>query len=382
MVKKIAFNLKNSVILEIAFVDFADYLRLMVRENASDLFLSVGAPVNIKVEGVMSPINSLPLPPGSVRAIAESILSDKQLEVFNTTLEMNLAITYETMGRFRINIYKQRGEVAMVIRYIHPEVKSIEELKLPSVLKELVMLPRGLVLVVGSTGSGKSTTLSAMIDYRNKKTTGHILTIEDPIEYMHKHEKSIVDQREVGVDTISYENALKNAMREAPDVIFIGEIRDMETMRSAMAYADTGHLCLSTLHANNANQALDRIINFFPDSMHTQLHKDLSRNLKAAISQRLVVGLDSKRIPAVEVMISTPYIAELIEKGDIDSFKDAIERGGEGMKTFDDALYDLCEAKLITEDAALLNADSRHNLSLKLRLGKSGDKLSGHYSIK
>lgn len=365
-------------------MSFSDYLQLMVRKDASDLFLSVGAPANIKIEGVTSPIGSHPLPPSSVSAIAESILNEKQKEIFSSTLEMNLAFTYEKMGRFRINLYRQRGEVAMVVRYIRPEVKSIEELSLPPILKELVMLPRGLVLMVGSAGSGKSTTLAAMIDYRNQNMTGHILTIEDPIEYMHKHKKSIVDQREIGVDTMSYQNALKNAMREAPDVILIGEIRDRETMQAAIAYADTGHLCLSTLHANNANQALDRIINFFPDSAHQQLHKDLSQNLKAVISQRLVVGLDSKRMPAVEIMLSSPYISELIEKGDIDHFKDAMERGDvEGMKTFDDALYDLYVKKLISEEEALQNADSRNNLGLKIRLGNSGScNLGEEYFIK
>lgn len=365
-------------------MSFSDYLRLMVKKDASDLFLSVGAPANIKIEGVTSPVSSHPLPPGSVNAIADSILNDKQKEIFTRTLEMNLAFTYEDMGRFRINLYRQRGEVAMVVRFIRPEVKSIEELGLPPILKKMVELPRGLVLMVGSTGSGKSTTLAAMIDYRNQHMTGHILTIEDPIEYMHRHKKSIVDQREIGVDTMSYQSALKNAMREAPDVILIGEIRDKETMQAAIAYADTGHLCLSTLHANNANQALDRIINFFPDSAHNQLHKDLSQNLKAVISQRLVVGLDSKRIPAVEIMLSSPYITELIEKGDIDHFKDAMERGDvEGMKTFDDALYDLYEKKLISEEEALQNADSRNNLGLKIRLGDSGSyTLEEDYSFK
>lgn len=352
-------------------MDFSKYFQLMVEKDASDLFLSVGAPVNIKVEGVTSPINNKPLPPGSVRSIAKSILNEEQWNKFNNTMEMNIAITLQKLGRFRINFYKQRGEVAMVVRYIRPEVNTIEDLNLPPILKDLVMLPRGLVLMVGSTGSGKSTTLAAMIDYRNQNMTGHILTIEDPIEYLYKHKKSIVDQREIGVDTISYQNALKNAMREAPDVILIGEIRDVETMRAAIAYADTGHLCLSTLHANNANQALDRIINFFPDSAHKQLHKDLALNLKAVISQRLVAGFDDKRIPAVEIMLSSPYMAELIEKGEVDQLKDAMEReAAAGMQTFDDALYELYQRRLISEEVALQNADSRNNLGLKIRLGE------------
>lgn len=371
-------------------MDISNYFQLMVAKDASDLFLSVGAPVNIKIQGVTSPVNNHPLQPGSVTSIAKAILTKEQWDKFNSTMEMNLAVTIKNLGRYRINFYRQRGEVAMVVRYIRPEVKTVEELNLPPILKDLVMLPRGLVLMVGSTGSGKSTTLAAMIDHRNQNQTGHILTIEDPIEYMYKHKKSIVDQREVGVDTISYENALKNAMREAPDVILIGEIRDMDTMRAAIAYADTGHLCLSTLHANNANQALDRIINFFPDSAHKQLHKDLALNLKAVISQRLVIGVDDKRIPAVEIMLSSPYMSELIEKGEVDQLKDAMEReSADGMQTFDDALYDLFKRGLISEDIALMNADSRNNLGLKIRLGDGAnisdineDLMDEEYSVK
>ena len=371
-------------------MDISNYFQLMVKKDASDLFLSVGAPVNIKIQGVTSPVNNHPLPPGSVASIAKAILTKEQWDKFNDTMEMNLAVTIKNLGRYRINFYRQRGEVAMVVRYIRPEVKSVEELNLPPILNDLVMLPRGLVLMVGSTGSGKSTTLAAMIDHRNQNQTGHILTIEDPIEYMYKHKKSIVDQREIGVDTISYENALKNAMREAPDVILIGEIRDMDTMRAAIAYADTGHLCLSTLHANNANQALDRIINFFPDTAHKQLHKDLALNLKAVISQRLVIGVDNKRIPAVEIMLSSPYLSELIEKGEVDQLKDAMEReSADGMQTFDDALYDLYQRKLISEEVALQNADSRNNMGLKIRLGDGanisdidGDLLGDEYSVK
>ena len=257
----------------------------------------------------------------------------------------------------------------MVIRYIKSRIPSIEDLHLPQILKKLVLEPRGLILVVGATGSGKSTTLASMIDYRNQQKDGHILTIEDPVEFVYEHKKAVVDQREVGLDTLSYANALKNAMREAPDVILIGEIRDRETMQHAIAYAETGHLCLSTLHANNANQAIDRIINFFPDSAQHQLLIDLSLNLKALISQRLLQGMDGNVVPAMEVMIQSAYISELIEKRDIDKIKEAIEKNREeGMQTFDQSLYDLYKAGKISEEVALQNADSRNNLSLKIRL--------------
>jgi twitching motility protein PilU len=262
----------------------------------------------------------------------------------------------------------------MVIRYIKGNIPSIEDLNLPQILKDLIMEPRGLVLVVGSTGSGKSTTLASMIDHRNDNQTGHILTIEDPVEFLHTHKKSVVDQREVGLDTLSYEIALKNAMREAPDVILIGEIRDQKTMQHAIAYAETGHLCLSTLHANNANQALDRIINFFPDTAHRQLYMDLSLNLKAVVSQRLIKSTDGLRVPAVEIMLLSAFVAELIQKGDIHAVKEAMEQGTErGMQTFDQALYKLYKEGKISLDNALANADSRNNLSLKIRLDESGN---------
>ena len=261
----------------------------------------------------------------------------------------------------------------MVIRYIKGQVPSIEELKLPQTLKELIMESRGLILVVGSTGSGKSTTLASMLDHRNQNRTGHILTIEDPVEFLHTHKKSVVDQREVGLDTLSYEVALKNAMREAPDVILIGEIRDRATMQHAIAYAETGHLCLSTLHANNANQALDRIVNFFPDSAHHQLFMDLSLNLKAVVSQRLIKSKDGKRVPAVEIMLLSTFVAELIQKGDVHAVKEAMEQGNErGMQTFDQALYELYKTGLVTQEEALANADSRNNLALRMRLDESG----------
>jgi twitching motility protein PilU len=354
-------------------MEIVPYLKLMVQKNGSDIFFSTGAPPNLKAEGHTMPIGDTPLGPGVVRNLAYSIMNDDQISEFERTMECNLAISIGGLGRFRVNVFRQRGDAAMVIRYIKGQIPSIEDLNLPQTLKDLIMMPRGLVLVVGSTGSGKSTTLASMIDHRNQSTTGHILTIEDPVEFLHTHKKSVVDQREVGLDTLSYEVALKNAMREAPDVILIGEIRDRQTMQHAIAYAETGHLCLSTLHANNANQALDRVINFFPDSAHHQLYLDLSLNLKAVISQRLVKNKQGKRVPAVEIMLLSTFVAELIQKGDIHAVKDAMEQGTErGMQTFDQALYKLYKTGQITLEEALANADSRNNLSLKIRLDESG----------
>ncbi|MCB1759243.1 MAG: PilT/PilU family type 4a pilus ATPase [Gammaproteobacteria bacterium] len=354
-------------------MEIVPYLKLMVQKNGSDLFFSTGAPPNLKAEGRTLPIGDTPMKTGMVRKLAYSIMSDDQVSEFESTMECNLAISISGLGRFRVNVFRQRGDAAMVIRYIKGQIPSIEELHLPPTLKELIMEPRGLILVVGSTGSGKSTSLASMINYRNENATGHILTIEDPVEFLHTHKKSVVDQREVGLDTLSYEVALKNAMREAPDVILIGEIRDRQTMQHAIAYAETGHLCLSTLHANNANQALDRIINFFPDTAHHQLYMDLSLNLKAVISQRLVKSKDGKRMPAVEIMLLSTFVAELIQKGDIHAVKEAMEQGNErGMQTFDQALYKLYKNGSITQEEALSNADSRNNLSLRMRLDESG----------
>ncbi len=362
-------------------MEIIPYLKLMVQKNGSDLFFSTGAPPNLKAEGRTMPIGDTPMGHGAVRKLAYSIMSDDQVKEFEATMECNLAVSIDGLGRFRVNVFRQRGDVAMVIRYIKGDIPSIEALKLPQSLKELIMMPRGLILVVGSTGSGKSTTLASMIDHRNANATGHILTIEDPVEFLHTHKKSVVDQREVGLDTLSYEVALKNAMREAPDVILIGEIRDRQTMSHAIAYAETGHLCLSTLHANNANQALDRIVNFFPDSAHHQLYMDLSLNLKSVISQRLVKSKDGKRVPAVEIMLLTTFVAELIQKGDIHAVKEAMEQGTErGMQTFDQALYKLYNDGNITLEEALANADSRNNLSLKIRLAESG-KVEGKASM-
>ncbi|AKH20959.1 PilT/PilU family type 4a pilus ATPase [Sedimenticola thiotaurini] len=355
-------------------MEIIPYLKLMVQKNGSDLFFSTGAPPNLKAEGRTMPIGDTPMGPGAVRKLAYSIMSDDQISEFEGTMECNLAVSMKGLGRFRVNVFRQRGDASMVIRYIKGDIPTIEELNLPPSLKDLIMMPRGLILVVGSTGSGKSTSLASMIDHRNASTTGHILTIEDPVEFLHTHKKSVVDQREVGLDTLSYEVALKNAMREAPDVILIGEIRDRQTMQHAIAYAETGHLCLSTLHANNANQALDRIVNFFPDSAHHQLFMDLSLNLKAVISQRLVKSKDGRRVPAVEIMLLTTFVAELIQKGDIHAVKEAMEQGNErGMQTFDQALYKLYKEGKITLEEALANADSRNNLSLKIRLSESGN---------
>jgi len=349
----------------------------MVQKNASDLFFSTGAPPNLKAEGHTMPIGETRMLLGQVKKMAYSIMNDAQIKEFEATMEGNLAISISGLGRFRVNVFRQRGDVAMVIRYIKGDIPSPKALNLPEALEELIMEPRGLILVVGSTGSGKSTTLAAMINHRNTNATGHILTIEDPVEFLHEHKKSVVDQREVGLDTVSYEIALKNAMREAPDVILIGEIRDRATMQHAIAYAETGHLCISTLHANNANQALDRILNFFPDSAHHQLYMDLSLNLKAVISQRLVNSIDGKRTPAVEIMLLTGLIADLIQKGDIHGIKDAMEDGGQrGMQTFDQALYILYKDGKIELEEALRNADSRNNLSLRIRLDEGADMMS------
>jgi len=349
------------------------YLSLMTERKASDLFFSVGAPVNIKIEGTTEPLNEPALSSGAVKDLAYSVLSEDQVSTFERELEMNLSLLHPDIGRFRVNLYRQRGEVAMVIRYIKEQIPTIAELNLPPLLNDLVMEPRGLVLIVGSTGSGKSTTLAAMIERRNEQATGHILTIEEPIEFLHHHRKSIVDQREVGLDTLSYANALKNAMREAPDVLLIGEVRDPETMQQAIAYAQTGHLCLSTLHANNAYHALQRITNFFPDEARRHIQADLSLHLKAIVAQRLVMGADGMRVPAVEVMLTSPYMAELIERGEIDKVKDVIEQSADrGMQTFDQALFRLYTEGRISQDEALRNAESHNNLAVRIRLAEGG----------
>ncbi|WP_131781339.1 PilT/PilU family type 4a pilus ATPase [Legionella gresilensis] len=350
-------------------MDITPFFKLMVDKSASDLFFSVGVPPYIKIQGAATPVGQTPLKSMQMAEIAASVMNDSQRKEFESTLELNMAISITNVGRFRVNVFRQRGEIAMVVRYIKGEIPPMEELQLPPILKQLIMELRGLILVVGSTGSGKSTTLASMIDYRNENQRGHILTIEDPIEYLYKHKKCIVDQREVGIDTLSYENALKNAMREAPDVILIGEILERDIMKHAISYAQTGHLCLSTLHSNNAYQALERIVNFFSSEARPQLLQDLAQNLRAIISQRLIPGIEKSRVPAVEILINSPYVADLIEKGKIDEIKEAMVKSRDsGMQTFDQALFDLYKAGKITKENAIRFADSKNNVGLQIRL--------------
>lgn len=362
-----------------AAIDISPILKFMLDKGGSDLFFSTGTTIHIEIEGDTIPINAQTMTPGAVKEIAYSMMSADQIKEFEATLESNFAISKKDIGRFRVNVFRQRGEVSMVIRHIKTEIPSIASLGLPEILKTLVSRKRGLILVVGSTGSGKTTTLASMIDYRNETANGHILTLEDPIEFVHAHKKSIVDQREVGIDTLSFENGLKNAMRQAPDVILIGEVRDMDGMKNALSYAETGHLCLATLHANNANQALQRIISFFPEDAKTGLLLGLSMNLVAIISQRLVPGTKSKRVAASEVMINTPYMAELIQKNKMGEIKEIMAENNDiGMSTFDQSLFNLFSSGEIDEKNALANADSRNDLSLKIRFAAEG---ANHASI-
>lgn len=356
-----------------AALDIKPILKFMIEKNGSDLFFSTGAPINIGIEGKTQPINSQIMTPGMVKEIAYSLMSPEQIQDFEQKLEMNFAISASSIGRFRVNVFRQRGEASMVVRSIKSEIPSFETLGLPPILKDLIMRPRGLVLVVGSTGSGKSTSLASMIDYRNENSTGHILSLEDPIEFIHKHKKSVVDQREVGIDTLSFEEGLKNAMRQAPDVILIGEVRDKESMKHALTYAETGHLCLATLHANNANQAIERIVSFFEQDGKAGILLGLSLNLVAIISQRLVPGTRTKRVAAIEVLINTPYISDLIQKSKLEEIKEVMSNNGDiGMITFDQALFTLYTADKISTEDALQNADSRNDLSLKIRIAAEG----------
>ena len=356
---------------------FNDLLKMMIEKDGSDLFLTTGAPPSMKAHGKLIPLIDKKLPEGMVKKIAYQIMNDDQIAEFEKNPEMNLAIADPDIGRFRVNIFQQRGELGIVARNIKTEIPDAASLGLPPVLSDLIMSKRGIILFVGGTGSGKSSSLAALVDHRNKNSDGHIITIEDPVEFVHPHQGCIVNQREVGVDTNSYEEALKNTLRQAPDVILIGEIRSQETMEHALAFAETGHLCLSTLHANNANQALDRIINFFPDERHKQLFLDLSLNLVAFVSQRLIPTVDGKRAAAIEILIGTPRVCDLIKQGKVMEIKEVMEKSEQqGMKTFDSALFDLYREGKISYEEALKNADSKNNLRLKIQLaeGKTGEE--------
>lgn len=346
------------------------YLKLMAQKGASDLFFITGAPISIKVDGRVQPLSGTSLKPGEVADIAGEIMSPEQKATMDRDLSANFGISRPDVGRYRVNVYHQRGQVAMVIRHIQLRIPTIEELGLPLVLKDFVTQRNGLVLIVGSTGSGKSTTLAAMVDHRARHETGHILTVEDPIEFLLPHRLSIVGQREVGIDTPSYELALQDGMREAPDVIMVGEVRSRETMRQALNYADTGHLVLTTLHATSSNQALDRLIHMFPEDFRGQILTDLSLNLRAIVAQRLLQTPDGKRVAAVEVLVNTPFVSELIREDKIGEIKEAMQKGSkDGMQTFDQALYRLYKEGKVDLEEALSKADSRADLEWRLSFG-------------
>lgn len=349
------------------------YLTILAQKDGSDLYLSTGAPPCAKFQGALRPLSQTAYKPGEIEEIARVIMDEEQNEAFVHELEMNLAISIPNIGRFRINIFKQRNEISIVARNIKAEIPQFDQLGLPVVLKEIITAKRGLVLFVGGTGSGKSTSLAALIDHRNASSAGHIITIEDPVEYVHKHKKSIVNQREVGVDTRSFQNALKNTLRQAPDVILIGEIRERATMEHALEFAETGHLAISTLHANNANQALERIINMFPEERRHQLLLGLAQNIRAIVSQRLIPTVDGKRCAAVEVLLGTKTIQELILKSRLVEIKEIMEKSENlGMQTFDAALFKLFKANTISFDEAIANSDSPNNLRLRIKLDREG----------
>ena len=349
-------------------------LSFMKQHDADDLYLSAGRPPSYKISGAVKPAGKNSLTEEDVEGLADSIMDEKQKKEFAEIKEMNLALFYPDIGRFRANIYRQKGCSALVIRKIETEILTLDDLKLPEVMKDIVMTKRGLVLVVGATGSGKSTTLAAMVDHRNRTEEGHILTIEDPVEFVHEHKKCVISQREVGADTDSFKNALKNALRQAPTVILIGEIRDEETMEHALNFAETGHLCLATLHSNNANQAMERIINFFPSERHAQVYNMLSLNLQAVVSQRLIKTVDGRRAAAIEILRGSGRAKDLIKRGEIDSLKEAMEDGGvAGMQTFDQALLQLYQDGRISLEQCIQNADSPTDMKIKIKLGSMGE---------
>ncbi len=350
-------------------ISLKSLLQYMVDKDASDIYFTEGLPPMFRIEGTVERYGDTVLSAADTEAVAMSIMNDRQKKIFEQEHEMNLALHYPELGRFRVNIFLQRGNVGLVLRQIKINIKTIDDLGLPAIMKDIVMAKRGLVLVVGATGSGKSTSLAAMIDHRNENQQGHIITVEDPIEFVHTHKRSVVTQREVGFDTNSFFNALKNTLRQAPDVILIGEVRDTETMEDAIVFAETGHLALGTLHANNANQALERILNFFPIERHLQIYMQLSLNLKAIISQRLIPSVEGKRVAAIEIMLDTPRIKDLILKGEIGLLKETMALGyQEGMQTFDQHIYDLYMAGKIDYDNALAYADSPNDLRLRIKV--------------
>ena len=350
-------------------MDINEYLNTMVDKDASDLYLTALRPPVYRIEGKTKAIGDLVFESADLEKLAAGIMDARQRNEFGETKEMNMALALPGLARFRVNIFQQRGCVGMVIRRINADPMTLEQLGLPPVISDIAMSKRGLALLVGSTGSGKSTTLAAIIDHRNVNEAGHIITIEDPIEFVHQHKQSIITQREVGFDTLSFQAALKNTLRQAPDVILIGEIRDTETMEAAITFAETGHLCLATLHSNNANQAIERIMNFFPIERHAQIYLQLSLNLRAIVSQRLIRSVDEKRVVAMEILTDTPRIKNLIKKGQVDVLKEAMEQGAaEGCQTFDQALFALYAGGKISQEQALANADSANNLRLKIKL--------------
>lgn len=356
-------------------MDVRSLLKVMVDRESSDLYLTVDAPPIYRIHGATQQTDAPPFTNEQLEALALALMRGQQRSEFEEKMEMNLALYYKELGRFRVNIFRQKGNVGLVFRHIKAEIQSVEQLQLPPIIKDIAMTKRGLVLVVGATGSGKSTSLAAMIDHRNSIHQGHIITVEDPIEFVHQHKKSIITQREVGFDTLNFQSALKNTLRQAPDVILIGEVRDTETMEAAITFAETGHLCIGTLHSNNANQAIERIMNFFPVERHAQIYLQLSLNLRAIISQRLIPSVDGRRVPALEIMLDTPRVKDLVKKAEIDTLKEAMEQGiDEGCQTFDHVLFQLYKANKISLEQALINADSANNLRLKIKLeGLKGD---------
>ena len=349
-------------------MDIRILLKEVVERGASDLYLTADSPPVIRIEGENQVLEGEPLAPTEVEGLANALMTERQRATFEESMEMNLGITSSKLGRFRVNVFRQRGAVGVVVRQIKTTIPTIEELGLPVMLQEIAVTKRGLCLITGATGSGKSTTLAAMIDYRNDNTAGHIITIEDPIEFIHPHKRCIISQREVGFDTESFQTALKNTLRQAPDVILLGEVRDRDTMEAAITFADTGHLCLATLHSNNANQAIERIMNFFPLDRHQEIYLQLSLNLRAIVSQRLVPGVEGKRVAALEILIDTPYVKDLIKRGEVDTVKEAMERSTqEGGQTFDQSLLALYKAGRITAEQAIANADSANNIRIQMK---------------